>query len=220
MNAKLSCQMKKACIFLISLPKTIWFNIKYLPLHQAIKLPILLHWRSRVFGNGKIILNRYSFGCVKLGFTDPDFPSKLFVLCITGSLEFKGGGSIASGCELVIRGRLTIGDNFSCSGLTKIDAKSISSFGDDVLIGHCCIFIDDDGHTIIKDGEIINASKGYHIGNHVWFGRECLILKGTTTADNIVFGARSIVSGNITEENTIVVGAPAKIVKRNISWSH
>ncbi len=54
-----------------------------------------------------------------------------------------------------------------------IDCKSDCWFGDDVQIGHNCIFIADDGHKITQNGERINERKGYHIGNHVWFGREC-----------------------------------------------
>ena len=109
---------------------------------------------------------------------------------------------------------------FHAVGGGKIDAKAESSFGDDVLIGHNCTFIDDDGHGIIQDGKINNKKRGYHIGNHVWFTRECLILKGTRTCDNIVFGARSLVSGSYSESNVVYAGQPTKIVKRDIDWCH
>lgn len=207
--------IKKVLILFLSLPKTIYFNVRYLPLSQAIKLPILIHWHSRVWGGGKIILKEIRFGIVKLGFGDTNFPHRKFVLCNTGVIEFKGSTNIVSGCELVVRGKLSLGKNFICSGHSKIYAKSTSSFGDNVLIGHQCVFMDDDGHAILKDGVVINNKKGYHIGNHIWFGRECLVLKGTTTCDNIVFGARSTISGIIEEPYTIMVGSPVKVVKRN-----
>ena len=210
----------KILVMLLSLPKTIIFNLKYLPLRQAIHLPILVHWNSRYRGNGRIILDSLSFAAVKLGFVDPTFPSKQFVFVLTGSLQFKGKASIGTGCEMVIRGELVIGDNFSCSGGTKIDAKSKSSFGDDVLIGHHCAFIDDDGHDLLVEDIKVNYPKGYHIGNHVWFGRDCLVLKGTSTADNIIFGARSVITGHFTESSVVYAGTPIQIVKRNISWKH
>ena len=80
--------------------------------------------------------------------------------------------------------------------------------------------MDCDGHPIMIDGEVINEDAGYHIGNHVWLGRECLVLKGAETCDNIVFGARSVVRGKYTTCNAIYVGSPAILKKENITWSH
>lgn len=211
---------KKAIILLLSLPKSVYFNFRYLPVSQAVRMPILLHWHSRVWGDGCVELDKVGFGIIKLGFGDPDFPHQKFTFCNTGKVHFQGNAVISEGCELVVRGCLTVGNNFSCSGGTKIDAKSDSSFGDNVLIGHKCVFIDDDGHSIFTDGKRINEKKGYHIGNHVWFGRECLILKGTKTGNDIVFGARSTISGTIQDSNTIMVGSPVKAVKQNIEWQH
>lgn len=211
---------KKGLTLFFSLPKTIYFNFRYLPISQAIHLPILLHWHSRIWGGGRIDLHKVRFGIIKLGFGDPNFPHQRFVLCNTGVLIFKGKAVIAMGCELVIRGQLSIGNDFSCSGGVKIDAKANSSFGDDVLVGHNCVFIDDDGHEISMDGHVINNKKGYNIGNHVWFGRECLILKGTSTCNNIVFGARSTISGHHNISDSILVGSPIKVVKHNIEWKH
>ena len=91
---------------------------------------------------GKIVLKEIRFGIIKLAFGDPNFPHRKFVLCNTGVIEFHGLTNIASGCELVVRGKLSLVKNFSCSGGTKIDAKSNSSFGTNVLIGHQCVFID------------------------------------------------------------------------------
>lgn len=210
----------KAFIFLFSLPKTVIFNFRYLPFTQALHLPIIIHWNSVFKGNGQIILDSPSFAAVKLGFVDPTFPSKQFVFVLTGTLRFYGKASIGTGSEMVIRGHLDIGDNFSCSGGTKIDAKCDSSFGNDVLIGHHCTFIDDDGHDLFVDNKMVNYPKGYHIGNHVWFGRECLVLKGSTTVDNIVFGARSVICGHFTETGVVYAGTPIKVVKRNICWKH
>lgn len=171
-------------------------------------------------GGGRIELDKVRFGIIKLGFGDLDFPHQKFTFCNTGYVHFLGSAIISAGCELVVRGNLIIGNRFSCSGGSKIDAKSNSSFGNDVLIGHKCVFIDDDGHSVLIDGKRINYKNGYHIGNHVWFGRECLVLKGTKTCNNIVFGARSIISGSIQHPNTIMVGNPVKVVKQNIEWQH
>lgn len=80
--------------------------------------------------------------------------------------------------------------------------------------------MDCDGHPIMNEGVVINGDAGYHIGNHVWLGRECLVLKGTKTCDDIVFGARSVVSGIYTTHNAVYLGSPAKLKKENITWRH
>lgn len=205
---------------LLSMPKTIYANFKYLPAIQAIRLPLFVHWNSSLSGGGRIVLHNIKPLSVRLGSADPSFPSHKLILCLTGTLEFNGVASIGSGSELIIRGHLTVGDHFSCSGGNKIDVKSNSSFGENVLIGHNCTFIDDDGHQLLQEGRIINEKRGYHIGNHVWFGRECLTLKGTSTCDNIVFGARSLINGHYNESEVVYAGSPAKIVKRNVQWVH
>lgn len=33
---------------IVSVPKTLWFNLRYLPLAQAVRLPVWVHWRTNV----------------------------------------------------------------------------------------------------------------------------------------------------------------------------
>lgn len=51
----------KVIHLLISLPITIWVNFKALPIKQAIRLPMLIDYRTRVKGikKGSIILPNY-----------------------------------------------------------------------------------------------------------------------------------------------------------------
>ena len=62
---------------------------------------------------------------------------------------------------------------------------------------------------------INNISKAIKIGNHVWIGRDSLVLKGVTIGDGAVIAAGAVVTHNVSP-NSIVAGNPAKIVK-NIS---
>lgn len=43
---------------ILSIPKTIKFNLRHLPLTQAVKLPIWVHYRTQAHVKGKIELPR------------------------------------------------------------------------------------------------------------------------------------------------------------------
>tara|TARA_A100001015_G_scaffold166954_1_gene185616 strand:- start:3134 stop:3313 length:180 start_codon:yes stop_codon:yes gene_type:complete len=49
------------------------------------------------------------------------------------------------------------------------------------------------------------------VGNNVWIGANCVILKNVTIGDNSVIGANSTITKNI-EKNKVVVGLN-KVIK-------
>ena len=63
----------------------------------------------------------------------------------------------------------------------------------------------------------VNDSQDIFIGNHVWFCQDTKIVKGVKLGNNTIVGANSLVSKSIKEDNVIVAGNPAIIVK-NIDW--
>lgn len=73
-------------------------------------------------------------------------------------------------------------------------------------------------HNILYTVGINNVSKAIKVGNHVWIGRDALILKGVTIGDGAIVAARAVVTHNV-PPNTIVAGNPAKIVKKILSNS-
>lgn len=56
------------------------------------------------------------------------------------------------------------------------------------------------------------------IGNHVWIGLRSTILYNTEIGDGSIIGACSLVKGAI-PNNCIAAGNPAKVIRRDISWS-
>ena len=58
------------------------------------------------------------------------------------------------------------------------------------------------------------------VGNHVWIAAEVTHLKGSSVADDCIIGFGSIILKQYEEENSLLVGAPAKSVKKNIEWKH
>lgn len=49
------------------------------------------------------------------------------------------------------------------------------------------------------------------IGNNVWFGESCTILKGVTIGDNCIIGLGSVVTKDI-PSNSVAIGRPAKVI--------
>lgn len=95
-----------------------------------------------------------------------------------------------------------------------------------IKLGKDCMFSSDiaiwasDTHQIIdKDThKVVNAAKkGVVIGDHVWCGTRCTILKGSNIQNNSIIGAASVVSGSF-EPNVIIAGNPAKQIKSGVSW--
>ena len=112
--------------------------------------------------------------------------------------------------------RISIGNNCGMSGVTIYARKSIE-IGDNVLIGGNTKIIDNDFHPVEPGARLKNeiekiGSKPISIGNNVFIGCNCLILKGAKIGDNSVIGAGSVVTGEIPAD-CVAAGNPAKVVK-------
>ena len=77
-----------------------------------------------------------------------------------------------------------------------------------------------DSHAIYNSsGERINTAKDVFIGEHVWIGYRATLLKGTRIADGSIIGTGSIANKTFMQQNCVIVGNPAKVVKENIIWN-
>lgn len=63
----------------------------------------------------------------------------------------------------------------------------------------------------IKYGDFINSSGKVCIGDNVYFGENCTVLKGVTIGDNCIIGYGSVVTHDI-PSNSVAVGSPAKVI--------
>ncbi|MEH7097781.1 acyltransferase [Neobacillus vireti] len=109
-----------------------------------------------------------------------------------------------------------IGNNVGISGATIYARKSIK-IGDNTMVGGNTKIIDNDFHPI--DPKVRSKTpnenmqiQSIEIGENVFIGCNCLILKGTKIGNNSVIGAGSVVTGEI-PENCIAAGNPAKVLR-------
>jgi acetyltransferase-like isoleucine patch superfamily enzyme len=95
-----------------------------------------------------------------------------------------------------------------------------------IIIGKGCMFSSNvsvwtqDWHPIFDmEGNKINTGKNITIMDRVWIGYDTKILKGVTIGKNNIIGTDAVVTKSFTDENTIIAGNPAKIIKRNVQWT-
>lgn len=116
------------------------------------------------------------------------------------------------------KGKLSVGYGYLNAG-SQIRCMEEISIGNQCAIGRNVMIMDFDAHHIVYEDRTENKiTKPIKIGNHVWIGAGATILKGVTIGDNAIIGAGAVVTRDI-ESNTIVVGNPAKVIKRITEWS-
>ncbi|HIE35115.1 MAG TPA: acyltransferase, partial [Campylobacterales bacterium] len=65
----------------------------------------------------------------------------------------------------------------------------------------------------VKDYSKSIAANPIIIGDNVWVGANAIILPGVEIGSNCIVGAGSVVTKSFKEDNLVIVGNPAKIMK-------
>lgn len=95
-----------------------------------------------------------------------------------------------------------------------IQAINGIQFGKNVYIGPGVKIISAD-HNLYNYEEH-TKSKPIIIGDNVWIGSNCIILKSVILGDHTVVGAGSVVTKSFEEGNCIIAGNPARCIKKLI----
>lgn len=212
-----------------SLIKSLIFNIRIFGIKRGICIPVLVSYRCKIQVKNKnsIILpdNPY-FGVIKIGLNKGHFnrgnkDTSYLRIDGGGTLIFKGKANFAVGSVINIdKSTVEIGNKFSTNDRFTLSSEAGIKIEDNVMIGWNCTLIDGDGHKIhnLKTGDVINDSKPIYIGKNSWIASEVTLMKGASIPDYTVVALGSIVTKKFTEENTIIAGNPANIVKKDIVW--
>ena len=213
----------------LGLPKSIILNFTQLPKKQAIRLPILVSYRTKfksLKGN-MYIKDTVKFGQIRIGLSGAGSGTAHYLPTVienNGSIVFKGCVEIGGGCQICTvdtQSNLSIGNQTKFMGECHLVAAKSVTIGEECAISWNTQIMDTDFHSIYKDQKKINNNEDVKIGNHVWIASHCLILKGCRIPDNIVIAAGSLIDSNQKdsfEENTIITSLPYRILKRDISW--
>lgn len=206
--------------------KTLYFNFKYLPFKDALKLPIFIS--SNVYlleTKGEIILNcPIKTGTIQIGFGKIgifDRKRSRSIWQVSGKVIFNGIANIGHGSKISINNDavLELGNNFTITAETEIVAQKHIKIGNDVLMSWNCLVMDTDFHKIYNKNNIcINSPQPIIIGDKVWIGCRTVILKGSNIADNSIIGANSLVNKDISSQSGIFGGNPIKFIKEDVNW--
>jgi acetyltransferase-like isoleucine patch superfamily enzyme len=92
--------------------------------------------------------------------------------------------------------------------------------GDNTHIAKDTIIRTSDGQSLIDPITNLptDPPEDVIIGNHVWIMSRCIILKGSYIPNGCAVAANSLVNKKFNEENLLICGCPAKIMKHNIRW--
>lgn len=129
-----------------------------------------------------------------------------------------------SGAELWLEGNgciIEIGENTFIGHHTHLACTEEDSsliLGNDCMISSYVQVRTGDSHSILNlKGERLNNAGSVYIGHHCWLGEGCKVLKGVSLGNDIVVSTGAIVTKSF-ENNVLLGGIPAKIIKEEITW--
>lgn len=128
------------------------------------------------------------------------------------SVHISGKGSLLSiGDKCVSRrnmsvrvenGSLSIGDKCFFNSQVDITCTDHITIGNGCQFGQNVVIVDHD-HNIRHEGENPLISSPITIGNNVWVGADCVILRGVNIGDNSVIAAGSVIHDDIPADSVI-----------------
>ena len=214
-------------MFLIDLIKSIYVNFRYLPLCQAIYLPIWItnNFKIRKLKRGQIIL---------------DVPNRKSIILGDGGSpalqEFHGGLFLDRGAKLICHGftvisqgtvfrldkdaKIELGDKFYCNKNCFFRSSDIIKFGDHCAVGWNVQINTNDGHEVYYDDKICVNHGNIFIGENVWLTSNTIVCKNTSIADGCILAQGAVLTKKITDKNSLIGGVPAKVIKKGVRWQN
>lgn len=112
---------------------------------------------------------------------------------------------------------LKLGGNSFINTNSSINCIKSIKIGRNTWISDNVSISDTDSHDVIINGKKSQSVKPVYIGDHVWIGKNAIILKGITIGNGAIIAAGAVVTKDIPEK-CLAAGNPARIIKENIEW--
>lgn len=197
--------------FILFLLKNLFFLIK------GVKLEV--HHLTEI----KHLNNIVTKGNVRIGIDYFGFSSKhdRSFLNIRGRLIFNGNFSVGKGCRFDVgpKAIVEIAGNGYVSPNTSFIISHGLTIGNSCMISWGCQFLDDDFHTLEYENQNKITTNKITIGDNVWIGCNTFIYKGVNIPNGCVVASNSVVKSSFAEENSLIAGNPAIIIKKGVNWN-
>jgi acetyltransferase-like isoleucine patch superfamily enzyme len=222
----IACFAKYSCVIL-SLPKTIWFNLHYLGWSALWRMPVVVSNRVVLKKmHGKVILNRpWQRAMIRIGFGDVaifDRKRSRSIWHNLGTICFKGHAILNHGSRISVEknGSLILGDGFHINAESTIVCREKIVFGRDCLLSWHVLVMDSDMHEVVSlSGQPLNPDAEVIVGDHVWIGCRSVLTKGSVIGSHCIIAAQSVVTGSFDRPNLLLAGSPARVVKEGVDWN-
>lgn len=115
-------------------------------------------------------------------------------------------------CYIKNPSKIKVGNNVSINDGCYINGLGGIEIGDNVSISACSIIVSTmlDADSLKNHKKHIN--KKIKLGNNIQIGAGAIVLGGVTIGNNVIVGAGAVVTKDI-QDNCIVVGNPAKVLR-------
>lgn len=209
--------------YLIHIFGIIYFNFRYLPFKQAVRLPVWIIWRHPGRFRGKVVIDapKIKSGMIQIGHRVCLYYKKgISFSSKGGTVIFKGTCLIGNECiiDLWEKGVLIFGDNFGASASMFLCQRHME-FKENVDVGFGCVIMDTDFHAIKYRGKKLPVTGKVIIGSNTWIGAKTVIRKNTQTPDYCIIGGSSTLAKYYNcPGHCIISGSPAEFVAGNFTW--
>ncbi len=212
-------------LFECNIFKTLAFNIRLLPLREALHLPILIFGKADVsLCKGKIEWikgKRPAFGSWTFGRINQFHINQaplLSVYAIENILRLGDRGEIGNGSSLLVlrKGILSIGSQVRISDNVKIKCYEEICIGDNTGISWESQIFDTNFHYMLSSTRSVKPiNKAVRIGSHCWIGNRVTIMKGTLLPDGAIVASNSFVNKSFSDFfRPLVAGSPALLIRQ------
>lgn len=145
---------------------------------------------------------------------------------VTGSNNRIVIGSRCSllGCSLTAEddgNEIRVGEHTYIYGGTELAALEGTrlTLGRDCLLSAGITLRTGDSHSVLSQGRRINPSADVTLEDHVWIGRNAVVLKNAHISRDCVVAASAVVTSSAPSlPGTILAGNPARAVREDINW--
>ncbi len=195
-----------------SILKTLWYSVRF---HGIVMVG--RGTRVRVHRSARIVLAPKSLLAIGLAHDTPS--GAALRIYPRSQMHVTGRVQIMRACNVIVGydATLKVGAGTFFNDGSFLSCYSTTTIGSGCAIASGSRILDSDLHKLAQNGEG-GPHSPVHIGKDCWIGTNAIILKGARLGDGTVVAAGAVVTSDV-PARSLVAGVPARIVRKNISWS-